>query len=106
MPDLAAFPWETLGLSGMAVLAVYLVLTGRIVPRSALEDALRREREWRDEAESWRGAHGTSEKARGQLLTELGRTTTALERLAGQKDLGVSLLRSIRSGTTDQEDDQ
>lgn len=95
----AAVPWETLGLSGMAVLAVYLVLTGRITHRSQTEDA-------RADRDQWRDAHSRSEESRRLLLDELRRMTTALERLAGQKDLGVALLRSIRKGTADQEDEQ
>ena len=98
MPDLAAIPWQSIGLSGMAVLAVYLVLTGRITHRSQTEDA-------RTDRDQWRDAHSRSEESRRLLLDELRRMTTAMERLAGQKDLGVALLRSIRSGTpTDQED--
>ena len=85
----AAIPWQSIGLSGMAVLAVYLVLTGKIVPRSSLDDA-------RTDRDQWREAQIKSEERRGVLLHELRRTTTALERLAGSKDLGVALLRSIR----------
>ena len=98
----AAVPWETLGLSGMAVLAVYLVLTGRIVPRSTHQDA-------RDDRDGWQAAHARSEKSRRLLLEELRRTTPALERIAGTKDLGVALLRSVRREATsgdEQEEDR
>ena len=94
----AAVPWQSIGLSGMAVAAVWLILAGRIVPRSTHQDA-------RDDRDQWKNAHSRSEESRRLLLDELRRMTTAMERLAGQKDLGVALLRSIRSGTpTDQED--
>lgn len=101
MPDLAAVPWGAITAPGMLFVAVWLILTGRIVPRSTHQDA-------RDDRDQWKAAHGRSEEARGLLLEELRRTTTALERLAGSKDLSVALLRSVRrettSGTTEQED--
>ena len=106
MPDLSAVPWGAITAPGMLLVAVWLVLTGRFVPRAVLDDALRREREWQEQAEAWREAHGTSEKSRGLLLDVNARTTTALERLAGSKDLAVSLLRSVRREATGSGDEQ
>lgn len=36
--ELATFPWGDLGAGGLVVFAVWLLLTGRIVPRSVLKD--------------------------------------------------------------------
>ncbi|OLT28102.1 hypothetical protein BJF83_00980 [Nocardiopsis sp. CNR-923] len=42
--DIAALadliPWADLGLAGLVSLGVYLILTGRLVPRSTVEDLL------------------------------------------------------------------
>ena len=67
------------GASGLVVLFVILLLTGRIVPRSTLTDT-------QAERDSWRKAHEVSEKARAELaqsvhdLLEHARTSDAFIR--------------------------
>ena len=43
---LAAVPWSDLGAGGLVVLAVLLLLTGRIVTRAVYEDMTRQRDKW------------------------------------------------------------
>ncbi|MFJ7990318.1 hypothetical protein [Streptomyces sp. NPDC096351] len=57
MTDLFGLTPTDLGISGLLALVVLLVLTGRLVPRSTLQDM-------REERDTWRAAHAESEAAR------------------------------------------
>lgn len=86
MTELFGLSPTDLGVSGLLVLVVLLILTGRLVPRSTLQDM-------REERDTWRAAHAESEVARqaerAQVteLLELSRTAghvlTALPRAKG-----------------------
>jgi Fe-S cluster biosynthesis and repair protein YggX len=43
---MAAVPWSDLGAGGLVVLAVLLLLTGRIVTRAVYEDMVRQRDKW------------------------------------------------------------
>jgi hypothetical protein len=73
------------GAVGVLVVVLMMVFTGRLVPRSVLED-VRRDRDARlaelaAERDSWKGAHAVSEEARHldqdsvRELLEVARTT-------------------------------
>lgn len=98
MEELAAVPWEAIGLSGMAVLGVYLVLTGKIVPRSVLLDTQAERDSWRDQAR-------VSDEIADKALSELGVLTRAAEQQAREKELSVALLQSVRGATTQHQED-
>lgn len=87
MSELALIPWETIGLSGMAIFAVALVLTGKIVPAKDRD-------EWREQARE-------SEKSRQKALAELGAMNRALWKIADNRELGVSALQSLREAGDD-----
>ncbi|MFH8581641.1 hypothetical protein [Streptomyces zaomyceticus] len=57
MTDLFGLTPTDLGISGLLALVVLFVLTGRLVPRSTLQDM-------REERDTWRAAHAESEAAR------------------------------------------
>lgn len=69
-------PWDTIGPAGLLAILILLILTGRLVPRRTMEDALH-------DRDEWRTAHRISEAARVELgeqvgeLLEQGRTTNA-----------------------------
>ncbi|MEV6569915.1 hypothetical protein [Streptomyces sp. NPDC051577] len=75
MGDIFGFTPADLGVSGLLVLVVLLILTGRLVPRATLLDM-------RQERDTWREAHGVSETARqaerehNAELLELSRTAS------------------------------
>ncbi|GGU90900.1 hypothetical protein GCM10010275_29850 [Streptomyces litmocidini] len=67
MTEILGFTPTNMSLSGLLALVVLLVLTGRLVPRSTLQDM-------RDERDTWRAAHMESEAARQaerEQVTEL-----------------------------------
>ncbi|THA56091.1 hypothetical protein [Streptomyces sp. A1136] len=67
MTELFGLSPTDLGVSGLLVLVVLLILTGRLVPRSTLLDM-------REERDTWRAAHTESEAARQaerEQVTEL-----------------------------------
>ena len=97
MEILATIPWSSIGLSGMAVLAVYLVLTGRIVPKSTLDKAEQR-------GDQWREAHIESERQRQEALDIARDNTTAMEKYAERVDLPTALVKALRGGQSHQED--
>ncbi|TXS39701.1 hypothetical protein [Streptomyces sp. t39] len=87
------------GAIGLVVIVVLLILTGRLVPRSTVED-VRADRDARlaeltSERDTWRDAHKESEVARqvaqGQVgeLLELSRTADHLLRSLPQPDWEV-----------------
>src|SRR5688572_11858797 len=72
---LQAVTWDglgTVGLGGMAIVAVYLVLTGRLVPRSALDDSQKERDAWRTQAQD--------------AIKELATVTRAVEKQAEAKE--------------------
>lgn len=83
MTELFGLSPADLGVSGLLVLVVLLILTGRLVPRATLQDM-------REERDTWRAAHTESEAARQaerEQVTELlelsrtaGHVLTALPR--------------------------
>ena len=70
-------PWPQLGFGGLLTVAIGMILTGRLVPRSSLRDAQRTSDKW--EA-AWREESELTREQSVQLnqLTELGHTTVAL----------------------------
>lgn len=93
MGDIFGFTPADLGVSGLLVLVVLLILTGRLVPRSTLLDM-------REERDTWRAAHSESEAARQaerEMTTELldlsrtaGHGLTALPK-PGEVDAGARM---------------
>lgn len=79
MTDWTTFLTPTLGATGLLTLVVLLVLWGRLVPRSVLEDLIK---DKDAQIDVWKAAYERSEKARDiqrqQLsdLLEMARTTT------------------------------
>ncbi len=61
-----------LGATGIVVLVVLMILTGRLIPRKQLDDE-------RTEKDYWRAAHTTSEEARRMQTQQL---TDVLEGLS------------------------
>jgi hypothetical protein len=91
MTDLFGFSPTDLGVSGLLVLVVLLILTGRLVPRATLVDM-------REERDTWRAAHAESEAARQaerEQVTEL----LELSRTAGH--VLTSLPRAKEVGADD-----
>ncbi|MFB6811257.1 hypothetical protein [Streptomyces sp. NPDC056387] len=89
MGELVGATPADLGVSGLLVLVVLLILTGRLVPRSTLLDM-------REERDTWRAAHTESEAARqaerAQVteLLELSRTAGhVLTSLPRPKEVGA-----------------
>jgi hypothetical protein len=68
--DLASIPWPQLGAGGLLTVAVGMILTGRLVPRSVSD-------KW--EA-AYREEKAINREQAGQLveLTEIGHTTVAM----------------------------
>lgn len=89
MPELAVIPWQNIGLAGMAILAVALVLTGKLVPRSTLADAHAERDAWRTQAQD--------------AIKEIATVTRAVEKQAEAKELSVALLQSVRKDNPPQE---
>ena len=75
----ASIPWVQGGAAALLAFTVWLILTGRIVPRSVLRDS-------QDERDKWEQAWKTSQDTVAELsrqvtaLVEVGRTTEALLR--------------------------
>lgn len=79
MTELAGIGVGSLGAGGLLAIVILMILTGRLVPRSTLEDM-------KQERDTWRAAFQESEQARhlaqehsGELL-ELSRTAVPLLR--------------------------
>lgn len=68
--DLAALPWPQLGAGGLLTMAVAMVLTGRLVPRSVSD-------QWE---EAYREEKALNREQAQQLseLAEIGHTTVAI----------------------------
>lgn len=68
--DLAAIPWPQLGAGGLLTVAIGMILTGRLVPRSVSD-------KWES---AYREEKALNREQAGQLaeLTEIGHTTVAL----------------------------
>lgn len=77
-------PWIVQGGAvGLALAAVWAVITGRLVPRRVVDD-IRADRdarvaEWKLRADEWRTAYQATEEARRHLT---GQVDTALESMA------------------------
>ncbi|WP_431781692.1 hypothetical protein [Streptomyces chumphonensis] len=91
MAEFAGITALDLGAGALLGIVILLILTGRLVPRSTLEDV-------RAERDTWRTAHQVSEEARlaalrqNDELTELARTgVRALDALPrpGEVSAGV-----------------
>lgn len=76
---LEQIPVGVLAPSGLLALAVLLVLTGRLVPRSTYKDALEERDKWHKAADMSEHARDLDAEANRELL-ELARTTVALLR--------------------------
>ncbi len=90
MDTLFGFSPADLGVSGLLVLVVLLILTGRLVPRSTLVDM-------REERDTWRAAHSESEAARQaerEQVTEL----LELSRTAGHVLTALPRAREVTAG--------
>jgi hypothetical protein len=70
--DLAAIPWPQLGAGGLLAIAVAMILTGRLVPRSVSD---KWEAAYREEK-----ALAREQAAQNNELIEMGHTTVALLR--------------------------
>ncbi|MFE9845761.1 hypothetical protein [Streptomyces goshikiensis] len=75
MGELFGFTPADLGVSGLLIVVVLLILTGRLVPRATLVDM-------REERDTWRAAHSESEAAR-QAEREMTTELLELSRTAG-----------------------
>lgn len=75
MNELAGLGISQLGAGAILAIVVLLILTGRLVPRSTLEDV-------RQERDTWREAHGVSEEARHVAQGQVGELLE-LSRAAG-----------------------
>ncbi|MFE3578701.1 hypothetical protein [Streptomyces vinaceus] len=90
MGDIFGFTPADLGVSGLLVVVVLLILTGRLVPRSTLVDM-------REERDTWRAAHSESEAARQaerEQVTEL----LELSRTAGHVLTALPKAREVNAG--------
>ncbi|MFJ4863388.1 hypothetical protein [Streptomyces sp. NPDC088748] len=90
MGDIFGFTPADLGVSGLLVLVVLLILTGRLVPRSTLVDM-------RDERDTWRAAHDKSETAR-QAEREMTTELLELSRTAGHVLTSLPKPREVDAG--------
>lgn len=68
--DLASIPWPQLGAGGLLTIAIGMILTGRLVPRSVSD-------KWES---AYREEKALNREQAGQLaeLAEMGHTTVAL----------------------------
>lgn len=63
--EVFGLPVSAAGATTLLALVVLLILTGRLVPRSTLQDM-------REERDTWRAAHSESEKARQAEREQVG----------------------------------
>lgn len=87
---LGEFPIIQGGAATLLAVVVWLILTGRLVPRSVLED-VRRDRdvrvaEAREEAAEWQAAAKVSTEQMGTLLPEMQTHTMLLKALQLPKE--------------------
>lgn len=81
-------PLATLSPLGVLLVVVLFILTGKLVPRSALNDE-------RQDTERWRVAHEVSEKARAEQSEQMRELLAQTEANAAQGEMTLALLRSI-----------
>lgn len=93
---ISALPWSTLTPSGLLALVVVLILLGWLVPKFVYSEKAK-------EADRWREAHERSERVRHRALLQVEVLVRAVDKLAGQKDLGAALIESVK---TSHEEDQ
>jgi hypothetical protein len=90
-------PWVAIIGALLVLLAAFVraVLTGRLVPRSVLEDVRQdrdaRIREMAEERDGWKAAHEVSEETRTIMARQV-------ERLLSTSELTNQLLISLKSG--------
>ena len=73
-------PWVgDLGPTALVALAVWLILTGRLVPRKTLEKAEREAEHWRHASESEAQARRLEAQQNGQMIEALALHTRLLE---------------------------
>ena len=77
--NFAAIPWVQGGAAALLAFAVWLILTGRIVPRAVLKDSQAERDKWES---AWRTSQDTVTELSQQVtaLVEVGKTTEALLR--------------------------
>lgn len=83
-PALAAVPWSDLGAGGLVVLAVLLLLTGRIVTRAVYEDMVR-------QRDKWEAAWRDSQRALAERDAQLDANTEALKTMEAAFNAFLSL---------------
>ena len=90
-PDEAieSVPWGALTPIGLLLFAVLLVLTGRLVPRSSLDDERRRGDQWREQAMK----RDEQTESQFEIVRE---NTRAVNRLADRVDLPTQMVQSLR----------
>lgn len=84
LPNLP-IPWPSLGAGALVTLAVWLVYTGRLIPRRIHQDTL-------DEVKFLRETISTMQVVKVELAQQNTKLLT-------EKDLGVHLLQSARAET-------
>lgn len=78
-----ALNWTDLGATGLVVLVVLMIFTGKLVPKRYYDEALTRCAEEREAKENYRKAAETLMEQNGELLTD--------------RDLSLALLTSLKN---------
>lgn len=98
MLDLAGWMPQT-GAVGLLLLAVWAVLSGRIIPR-ATHDEVRKDRDaYRAAAETALAATAESAAQVERLTTAVGQLTAAVQQQAQTQSETLSLVRQLAPGT-------
>lgn len=82
--------WGNLGAGALVAMAVVFVYLGWLIPKPMYKEKVR-------EADRWREAHERSEKVRHRALAQIEVLVRAVDKLAGQKDLGAALIESVKA---------
>lgn len=83
-PALGAIPWGNLGAGGLVVLAVLMLLSGRIVPRSVYQDMVA-------QRDKWEAAWRDSQQALATKDAQLDANTEALRTMEQALNAVMSL---------------
>jgi hypothetical protein len=86
MLELEKIPWADLGASGLVVLAVLLLLTGRIVTRASYQDVV-------EQRDKWEQAWKDSQQALAARDAQLDANTEAMRALEQAFNAFMSLRR-------------
>lgn len=88
MPEawLVEFPWDTLGVGGLATLVVWFVMTGRLVPKATVD----RMREDYQERIRWMESTAANRDATTNTLVEQN------AQLSAQGELSLALLKALQ----------